>query len=208
MDANASYPLVVLPPEQGSLVPVSATLVVDVAEAPADAEPDFHAFAAFLWRHFCKLAFLFFLARALVRRLRRQAIELRLQANYWRAQHQRAVQREAELKEQVRQLQGEIRAWKRRLFARTSEKSTTAKTPSNAKATRPGHHGTPRQRGQQPGSPGHGRRQHDHLETRHEDRVLPDAEQRCACCGAPLVEIPGSADGDILAIDVRAYRRR
>lgn len=207
MDANSSYALVVLPPEHGALVPVSSALAVD-GDAPADAEPDLRALVAFLWRRFCKLAFLFLMARALLRRLRLQAIELRLQANYWRAQHQRAVQREAELKEQVQQLQGEIRVWKRRLFARKSEAAAATKPPTNAKATRPGHNDTPRKRGQQPGSHGHGRRQHDHLNTRHEDCLLTNQQQCCAGCGQPCVEIPGSAAGDILEIDIRAHRRR
>jgi transposase len=207
MDANTSYPLVVLPPEHGVLVPVSSALAVDV-DAPADSEADFRAFVAFLWGRFCKLAILFFVALALLRRLRLQAIELRLQANYWRAQHQRAVQREADLKEQVQQLRGEIREWRRRLFARKSETSSATKPPSNAKATRPGHNGTPRKRGQQPGSHGHGRRNHDHLDTSHEDCVLPNQQQCCAGCGEPFVEIPGTADGDIIEIDVRAHRRR
>jgi transposase len=38
--------------------------------------------------------------------------------------------------------------------------------------------------------------------------VLPNSQQCCSCCGEPLAEIPGSADGDILEIDVRAHRRR
>jgi transposase len=207
MDANASYPLVVLPPEHRSLVPVSSALVVDLA-APDDSEPDLRAVLAFLWGRFCKLAILFFIALALLRRLRLQAIELRLQANYWRAQHQRAVQREADLKEQVHHLQGEIRELKRRLYARKSETSSATKPPANAKATRPGNNGTPRKRGQQPGSNGHGRRNHDHLHTTHEDCVLPNQQQCCCCCGEPFEEIPGTADGDVLEIDVRAHRRR
>jgi len=207
MDANASYPLVALPAEQGPLVPVSSALVVDL-DSPGDSEPDLRAILAFLWGRFCKLAVLFFIAVTLLRRLRRQAIELRWQANYWRTQHQRAVHREAALKEQVQQLQGEIREWKRRLFARKSETSSATKPPTNPKAARPANNGTPRQRGQQRGSQGHGRRHHDHLDTTHEDCVLPEQQQGCCCCGAPFEEIPGSADGDLLEIDVRAHRRR
>ena len=196
MDANVSYPLVPLPPEQRTLVPVCSE------PGPQD---DFEAdLLALLWHCFCQLAWLFWLALMTIGYLRRQLVEWRCQANYWRAQHQRAVQREAALAAQVQQLQGEIREWKRRLFGRKSETSAatelkTAKTPKNH---------PPRSRGQQPGSKGHGRRNHDHMPTTHEDCVLPDLLKCCPDCGAPYEEIPGTAAGDILEIDVRAHRRR
>jgi transposase len=196
MDANASYPLVPVRPQQGSLVPVSTALVVDV-----DSEPDI---LAWLWRRFRKLALLFFLALAALRRLRLQLVELRLQANYWWVQHQRAVQREAALAEQIQRLQGEIRELERRLYGRKSEtcSATNAQLHPNNQ-----NNSKPRKRGQQRGSRGHGRRNHDHLPTRHEACVLPDSQKCCAACGEPLEEIPGTADGNILEIEVRAHRR-
>jgi transposase len=205
MEATTSYPLVPLPPEQGSLVPVSFA-VIDDFDSPHHSEPNFRALLDLLWRYFCKLAVLFFLALVLLRRRRVELIELRLQANYWRAQHQRAVQREVDLKEQVQQLQGEIRELKRRLYGRKSETSASTKPPLNPNS--PTNHGKPRSRGQQHGSQGHGRRNHDHLPTTHEDCVLPKDQQACPCCGEPFEEIPGTADGDILEIDVHAHRRR
>ena len=195
MDGNASNSLVPLPPEQGALVPVSSVLVAEV-----DCEPDL---LAFLWRRFCKLAVLFFLLLALCRRLRLQLIELRLRANFWRAQHRRAVAREADWKEQVQLLQGEIREWKRRFFGQKSETSATIQSPTN-----PDSNQKKRARGQQPGSKGHGRRNHDHLTTTDENITLPKEQQGCAACGKPFVAIPGTADGDILEIDVCAHRRR
>lgn len=202
MDSNAPYPLVPLPPEQGTLVPVSSTLVGD---ADTEHEHDFQADRlALLWRCFCILSVLFWLAVRILRRLRLEVIELRCQANYWRAQHQRAVQRESALAAQVQQLKGEIREWKQRLFGRKSETSAATKpqkTPKRSDKKR-------RSRGQQPGSKGHGRRHHDHLPTTHEDCVLADPDKCCGVCGEPLEEIPGAADGDILEIEVRAHRRR
>lgn len=163
-------------------------------------EPDV---VAWLWGRFCRLAVLLFLAVIALRRLRFQVIDLRWQANYWRAQHQRAVQREAALAEQVQRLQGEIRELKRRFYGRKSETSATTQPQRHPQNSAP-----PRNRGQQPGSKGHGRRHHDHLPTTHEDCTLPDSQKCCPDCGEPLKEIPGSADGDILEIDVRAHRRR
>jgi transposase len=198
MDANASHFLVSLPPEHGSLVPVSSALIDDL-----DFEPDL---LALLWRCFGKLALLFFLALAALRRTRLQLIELRLQANYWRAQHQRAVQREAISKEEIQRLQGEIRELERRLYGRKSETAAATQPESNPK--NPNIKIKKRPRGQQSGSKGHGRRHHDHLPAEHEYVALPTDQQCCADCGQPLVEIPGSADGDILEIEVKAHRRR
>jgi hypothetical protein len=193
MDGEAAYPLV-LPPPEGAVVPVSLEIGEDLPE------PDF---AAWLWRCFCRLALLFFLAVIALRRLRLQLIELRWQANYWRAQHQRALQRQAALAEQVQRLQGELRDLKRRFYGRKSETSATTQPQRSPKNS-----GPPRNRGQQPGSQGHGRRHHDHLPTTHEDCTLPNSHQCCPDCGEPLEQIPGTADGDLLEIEVRAHRRR
>ena len=201
MDANAFYPLVPLPARQEALVPTVTTTIVD-AESQEDTQPDP---AAWLWQRLCVLAWLWLLAVVTIFRLRRQLVELRCQANYWQSQHQRARQRQQELLEQNQLLQGEIRELKRRLFGRKSETSSATKptqsqtTPSNPQR---------RPRGQQRGHPGHGRRSHDHLPTREEDCSLPDEQQCCAVCGQPFEGIPGTTDGDILEIEVRAHRRR
>ena len=202
MDANASYSLVPLPLEQRALVPVSTALVADpVLQDDGQFNP-----LAFLWHCFCQLALLFWLAVLAIRELQRQLVELRCQANFWRAQHQRAVAREAILATRVRHLQAEIRELKRRLFALKSE---TASAAEPKKTTPPGKNkDKPRSRGQQPGSKGHGRRNYDHLPTSHEDCVLPEAQKCCPACGESYEEIPGTADGDILETEVRAHRRR
>jgi len=200
MDGDPIYPLVSLPPQQGALVPVATDLV---SVSPGDEERQ----ADRLWRAFCRLAALFFLALMALRRCRYLIIDLRWQANYWQAQHQRARQREAELADQIQLLQGEIRELKRRLFGRKTETSSATK-PTESQDKTPPTDKPRRRRGQQPGSKGHGRRQHDHLDTTHEYCVLPEAQRCCPDCGQPFEEIAGSADGDILEIEVRAHRRR
>jgi transposase len=194
MDVNPSYSLVTLPPQQGTLVPV-ATAIANHSDCQDDTQPDP------LWLAFCKLALLFLLV---LRRWRQQIVELRRQANFWQAQHQRARQREANLAEQIQLLQGEIRELKRRLFGRKSETSSSTRPTASSQTQNQQH----RPRGQQRGSKGHGRRNHDHLPTTHEHCTLPDEEKCCPDCGQAYEEIPGCAEGDILEIDVRAHRRR
>ncbi len=201
MDGNGFYPLVPVarPAEQGALVPVALPLVVD-ADCCDDAETDG---LAWLWQRFCQLFWLFLRALVVIRRLQLQLIGLRQQARYWQAQHRRAVLREAKQTEAIQRLQGELRELKRRVFGRRSETSSSTKPPNQAPSGKP-----KRGRGQQRGGRGHGRRNHDHLPTTHEDCVLADDQQCCPACHLPFEEIPGTADGDILEIEVRAYRRR
>ncbi len=194
MDGNASYPLVVLPPEQGELVPVTQE-----QESAQDCPTDNTLRLWFdpLW--------LLFLAVLFIRGLLLQINELRREVNYRWALHQRAMLREAVLKEEVRRLQGEIRELRRRLYGRKSE--TAAANKPQPKTQAPAN-GPKRSRGQQPGSQGHGRQQHEHLPTTHEPCTLPQDQHCCTTCGQAYEEIPGSADGDILEIEVRAHRRR
>jgi transposase len=187
-----SYPLVVVPPQQ-ALVPVPEIV------SDTDDDQDWQTNLFVLWQALACLCWL------VLRSWKRQVTELRWQANYWRAQHQRARQREAEWAEKVELLQGEIRELKRRLFGRKSETSSATKPKAKGQMAPADKR---RARGQQSGSKGHGRRRHDHLPTSHEDCTLPDDQQRCPDCGEPFEEIPGTSDGDILEVEVRAHRRR
>ena len=201
MDTNISYPLVVIDQKQWETpdpIPVAHILV----DAVDDESLDYGMEA--LWGCCSWLVVLICQLCHLLSQLRLDVIDLRCQAHYWQAMHTRVRQRETQLQEQVKQLQGEIRQLQQRLYGRTSESSTTTK-PDTPTSTR---NSNKRQRGQQSGHPGHGRRRHDHLPTTHETCVLPEHEQHCSTCGQPFQEIAGSNDGDILEIDVRAHRRR
>src|SRR6516162_11296145 len=73
------------------------------------------------------------------------------QASYWKAMHQRALQREALLKQQIEQLRAQLRLREQQLFGRKTEAGATAALTSPAT----GPAATPRRRrGQQPGRPG------------------------------------------------------
>jgi transposase len=204
MDSNGSYSLIPLPQpaEHRALVPVALPLVIDAAACDAD-ESDW---LAWLWLRFCKLCWLLLLALVVIRRLRLQLVDLRQQAGYWRALHQRAVLREAKLAAEIQRLQGELRELKRRVYGRRSETAAAAK-PQNLAPIAAGDK-QKRSRGQQPGGKGHGRRHHDHLPTTPEVCDLADDQKCCPACQLPFEEIPGTADGDILEIEVRGYRRR
>ena len=109
------------------------------------------------------------------------------QAGYWKVMHDRAVQREALLKQEIEQLRAQLRLREQQLFGRKTEAGATAALTSPAT----GPAATPRRRrGQQPGRPGPRRRDHTHLPAVVEEHELP-AEQ---CRGRSLAG--ADADGD------------
>lgn len=127
------------------------------------------------------------------------------QAAYWKAQHRRALDREATLKQEVERLQALLRLREQQLFGRKTE-STAATTPASPDASRPDT--TPRRsRGQQPGKPGPKRRDYSHLPAVVEDHPLPPDRCQCSRCGQPFADFPGTEDSEILEIDVKAHRR-
>ena len=125
-------------------------------------------------------------------------------AAYWKAMHQRALQREALLRQENEQLRAQLRLREQQLFGRKTETSAaTAPTP-----TPPGSDGPPRRpRGQQRGRPGPRRRDHAHLPAICEEHELPAAQCCCQRCGRPFAPLGGTEDSTILEVEVRAHRR-
>ena len=194
MDAVVSYPLVSRSAEQQALIPIATSLTVVEPDAQFEAEPQW-------WRLW--LGSLLLLALVIIRLLRRELIELRQQAHYWRALHARALERLVEADDTIQHLRAEIRDWQQRVYGRKSETSSAKSEGQGLPSSTP-----KRCRGQQRGSKGHGRRCHDHLPTTDENCTLPKEEQCCPTCGEPFEEIPGTTAGHILEIEVRAHRRR
>jgi transposase len=128
--------------------------------------------------------------------------ELTWQANYWRAQSEQLVERETALKAAVEAHQATIRDLTPRLYGTKSEKAThltQAGVPPRV---------SPRQRGQQPGRPGHGRRARAILPVVVAARDLSTAEQRCTACGAACRPFPAPEESTIIAVQVQAHVRR
>jgi transposase len=125
-------------------------------------------------------------------------------AGYWQAMHQRALEREALLRQENEQLRAQLRLREQQLFGRKTETSAaSARTP-----TAPGSDGPPRRpRGQQRGRPGPRRRDHAHLPTVCEQHEIPAAQCCCQRCGRPFAPLGGTEDSTILEVEVRAHRR-
>ncbi len=200
MDADTFYPLVPRSPTPED----ATTMLLDDGIVESPPTPEEHLDALLFWLRQCLivLLFLLLLAVAIIRRLRLQMVLLRQQSHYWQSQHRRAKQREHKLQQEVELLHGQIRELQQRLFGRKSETAATTTPNPTTATTKP-----TRSRGQQRGAKGPTRRSYDHLPTTHEPLEVPADQQRCQNCGAPWQQLPGSDDGQILEVEVRAHRR-
>jgi transposase len=142
--------------------------------------------------------------RAAVAGLRRENLELRQQAGYWRSRHADAVRRIAALEQDNEQLRGEIRKLQAERFGRRSEKQSRSDRSNNLDD--PTDAQPKRQRGRQPGQPAPQRRDYSHLPVREQVIELPEGERHCPRCGLPL-KACGTEDSEQLEIEVTVFRR-
>src|SRR5271165_5252733 len=80
------------------------------------------------------------------------------QAAYWKAQHRRALEREAQLQAEIESLQALLRLREQQLFGRKTETAANPPAAPLAAPTAPTAPPPRRPRGQQPGKPGPKRR--------------------------------------------------
>jgi transposase len=145
--------------------------------------------------------------RAEVERLKRENLEFRRQAGYWKSRHSDALRRITELEQKVEQLEGEKRQLKADLFGKSTETTTRSDRSNDLDNPHDDSRGPQRKRGQQPNNPGPQRRDYSHLPVVDEFSVLPP--ERCVCpqCGKPLLLHGDTEDSEQIEIKVRAYRR-
>ena len=130
-------------------------------------------------------------------------IELTCQINYWKAQHAKLKQKCAELEDACQYKDAKIKDLQKRIFGKKSEKQSAAKSEKGE------HNATKRNRGQQPGSAGHGRTQRPDLPVIPEVLDLSEEEKSCSCCGLPYVPTPAlDKQNDFIEVEVNAYIRR
>jgi transposase len=132
-----------------------------------------------------------------------EMIGYKTKANYWEAQFRQVKTREEELAAEIEELKAKLRKREQQLFGKSSEKSNSTQdiNPQQKKGEQK------KNRGQQPGSKGHGRRDYSHLPIEVEELELVEESCKCPCCFLPYEELPGHSESDILEVDVKAYRR-
>jgi transposase len=132
--------------------------------------------------------------------LRQQVAELR--EKNWQHLYEQAQQRERVLQEQVVTLTAKVSVLEQRLRGQKSEKKKIPPETLTGSSTKT------RKRGQQPTNPAPPRRNFDYLPTTEEICELPAAAACCQHCGAAFAPFPGTDNGDLIEIDVKAHRRR
>lgn len=135
---------------------------------------------------------------------KQEYIELKAQAQFYKAQHERGAKREAALKQRIEQLQARNRDLQQRLFGRRSEKRGPGGEQQQGQDDCPGR-GV---RGQRRGSPGHGRISLAHLPVIEQEHDLSEEQKRCPECGEPLVESGLTQASEIIEFQLISYRRR
>ena len=145
--------------------------------------------------------------RAEIDGLRRENLELRQLAGYWRSMHARATQRLEEVHQELDLLRGEIRQLQADLFGRKSEKQSRKDRSNDLEdpqetATKP-----QRQRGQQPDRPAPQRRDYAQLPERIQKVELPPEHWYCPDCGKRLKLRTDTEDATQIEIEVILYRR-
>ncbi len=133
-----------------------------------------------------------------------EMIEYKTKAHYWEAQFHQVKTREEQLIAENEELKARLRKREQELFGKSSEKNNKIQdiNPQSEKEK------SKKNRGQQPGSKGHGRRDYSHLPIVEEEVGLAEESCFCPCCHLPYEELPGYAESDILEVaNVKAHRR-
>ena len=133
--------------------------------------------------------------------LEKEYLELKCAAGYWQKMHQKAVLRENELKQVIKEQDGKIRDLQGRLFGKKSESGSSSKKDAETGPSPSTH-----PRGQQPGSKGHGRTVRPDLPEREEESNFPEPPV-CAKCGQSYVP-DESKEAEIFEVEVKAYTRK
>jgi transposase len=117
--------------------------------------------------------------------------------------------------EQLAALKQRVVTLSRMLFGTSSEKDGAGKRQAGGQAAdADGGDDAPagdggaaggRRRGQRPGSAGHGRRRHEHLETEEQVHDIPEGERRCPRCGRAY-ELFGEDASEQVSWRVRVWR--
>ena len=135
--------------------------------------------------------------------LTQEVVQYKQQAHYWEAQFGQLKSREELLKAKLEELRSQLRKREQQLFGKKSEKSTSKQDQFNDSKRQ-----NKKNRGQQTGSTGHGKRDYSHLPAVEETVGLLEQDAFCPCCGLPYEELFESEDSEILeVINVKAYRR-
>ena len=133
---------------------------------------------------------------------KKEYLSLKCEAGYWRSMHEKALSRIEKLNKTVAHQNGKIRDLTNRLFGKKGEKKGSDKKDCEPKDKTPKEE---RNRGQQPGSEGHGRTERPDL-PRVEEPVDFSEVPKCSACGTAYF-FDGQKESEIIEVEVKAHTR-
>ena len=141
-----------------------------------------------------------------LRQLQQEIRTLHCDRNYYKTLHEKAKAREDLLRQENQQLSARIRYLEQKLYGRKSEKNTSSEKSTSISSS--GDNPSKRKRGQQNGSPGHGRRDYSHLPVKEEIFELYEAV--CPVCGCAYRQASflDTDDSELIEMKFEAYRRK
>jgi transposase len=131
-------------------------------------------------------------------------VQFKWDANYWKGQYNQVKQKNEDLKLELESAHARIRDLKQRLYGKKTEKGVS-------KRDEPGMQNradTPRSRGQQKGSKGHGRTLRPDLPIIEEEHDIAAEDKLCPVCTKPYNLLSRTEDSGIVEIKVKSYIRR
>lgn len=143
-------------------------------------------------------------AQILITLTQAEHVQLKWEANYWQGQYNQIKLKNAALKRELESAQARIRDLKQRLYGKKTEKGGSKKDSSGKRNPTD----TPRSRGQQKGSKGHGRTQRPDLPIIEEAHDLTAEDKVCSVCSQPYRLLSQTENSDIVEIKVSSYIRR
>ena len=131
-------------------------------------------------------------------------VKLKCDANYWKGLHKQLKQKNEALQQELESAQARIRDLKQRLYGKKSEKRVSKRDNPGTSSPL----GTPRPRGQQQGSKGHGRTSRPDLSIIEEAHDIAPKNSACPLCTEPYQPLSQTENSDIVEIEVKGYIRR
>ncbi len=154
-------------------------------------------------------------------------IKLRQQAEYWKAQHGRAVLREAALRERTlhleqvnsdqckqikeltqkaAELEATVSLLQKQLFGRKTEKRNNVNNIPSGEQYSSVTSQAKRSRGKQKGTKGYGRKSYINLPAQEIIHDLPEDKTHCKICGKPYRLFPKTEDSEEIHIETHVIR--
>ena len=158
----------------------------------------------------------------------KEFLESRQQYGYWKKQHERAVKREAFLKEKAEYLERQVKKQKREIkekdeqidillervallqkqvFGRRTERIVQREQGEEEKAENITVQENKRRRGKQKGAKGYGRKRRNNLPTEISVHEIAEEDLFCPICGKPCKDFPGTEDSEEIDWEVKIIRR-